>query len=265
MKVATQKIQSGDFSYFLREDGIKEIRQLKRSFNHMSRKLAQTQKRLINAEKEMIWKELSRILAHEIKNPLTPIRLSIERLEEKFVDDPVKFKEIFPEAAGIINQEISNLQELVASFSTFAKNINPESMRFNVMENLENLLQSYRHKYNIELEGDKNISIEFDPTHFYQIVTNILQNAIDAKPQDPKITIRVTSTDKCVYIGIKDNGPGIASDLIDKIFEPYFTKKKKGTGLGLALVRKLAQLNNSAVSVLSKQNEGAEFILKVEK
>ena len=264
VKKAAQEIQKGDFSYQLRENGIKEIRELKTSFNHMAKELAKTQTKLINAEKEMIWKELSRILAHEIKNPLTPIRLSIERLEEKYEEDEEKFKAIFPEAAKIINQEISNLMTLVSSFSTFAKSINPDPVQFNIIDNLQMILQSYAHKYNIKVSGDRKAEISFDQTHFYQIVTNILQNAIDAVPDNPVIAINVTTTDKASYVSIKDNGPGIAIDMIDKVFEPYFTKKKKGTGLGLALVKKLAQVNNSEISVNSESGDGAEFILKVE-
>lgn len=264
MQRATRKIQTGDFSYKLNENGIREIRELKKSFNHMSRELSKTQKKLINAEKEMIWKELSRILAHEIKNPLTPIRLTIERLEEKYELNQEKFKEIFPESAQIINQEISNLQSLVSSFSSFAKNINPEFRIFNPYEFIENILQSYNFSYNISLEGIKRCMIEFDQTHFYQIVTNILQNAIDVTPEDEKIKIRLITRDTELYIEIKDNGPGIASEYIEKIFEPYFTQKKKGTGLGLALVKKLAEVNHSDISLTTVLGSGSCFIIKTE-
>jgi len=115
---ATAKIRHGDFDVFLPETGLGELKQLKQSFNEMSRELDQTQNRLLQAEKEMIWKELSRILAHEIKNPLTPINLAVERLEEKYEIDRDKFIEIFPEASRMIKAEIQKLRHLVQSFSS---------------------------------------------------------------------------------------------------------------------------------------------------
>ncbi len=225
----------------------------------MSRELDSVQKKLLRAEKEMIWKELSRILAHEIKNPLTPIQLSIQRLEEKYELDPVKFNEIFPESVRIINQEINNLQKLARSFSSFAKNINPEFTRFDAVQIIKDILISYTHKYNISFECDKEITIEFDQTHFYQIITNILQNAIDASEEAGKMKLAINKENTGLLVSISDEGQGIPPENLQRIFEPYFTKKKKGTGLGLALVKKLVDVNNARIEVESKLNEGTTF------
>jgi two-component system, NtrC family, nitrogen regulation sensor histidine kinase NtrY len=259
LRRATSKIGKGDFSIQLPETGIKEIKDLKSSFNSMSRELDSVQKKLLRAEKEMIWKELSRILAHEIKNPLTPIQLSIQRLEEKYELDPVKFNEIFPESVRIINQEINNLQKLARSFSSFAKNINPEFTRFDAVQIIKDILISYTHKYNISFECDKEITIEFDQTHFYQIITNILQNAIDASEEAGKMKLAINKENTGLLVSISDEGQGIPPENLQRIFEPYFTKKKKGTGLGLALVKKLVDVNNARIEVESKLNEGTTF------
>jgi two-component system nitrogen regulation sensor histidine kinase NtrY len=262
LQKATGNIREGDFSVSLPETGLKEIRELKQSFNSMSRELSNTQRKLIQAEKDIIWKELSRILAHEIKNPLTPIQLSIQRLEEKYETDLNKFYEVFPESVRIINQEINNLKLLVSSFSNFAKNINPEFIEFDLNETLNEIINSYQHKFKIDISGE-NCNIFFDKTHFYQIITNLIQNAIDASDPTGAITIKIEQDNMNVSVRIADSGKGISKKDIDRIFEPYFTKKKKGTGLGLALVKKLVDVNNSKISVTSEENEGSCFVIMI--
>lgn len=262
---ATSKIRKGNFSIQVKERGFKELHGLQQSFNKMSSELKSIQARLLMAEKEMIWKELSRILAHEIKNPLTPIRLSVQRLEEHCETNPEKFLSIFPNAARIINQEIDNLQNLAQSFSSFAKNINPDFSEFKVLPEISKLIEPYQHKYKISFNCNKDAKIKFDQTHFYQIVTNILQNAIDASKSGDETSISCEIKESNIILKIKDNGAGIDPDDLEKIFQPYFTKKKKGTGLGLALVKKLTEVNNSEIRVASVLNKGSEFIITIPK
>ncbi len=262
LQKATRKIRDGDFSVYLPETGIKEIRELKHSFNSMSRELNSTQNKLLQAEKDTMWKELSRILAHEIKNPLTPIQLSIQRLEEKYELDVEKFYEVFPESVSIINQEINNLKLLARSFSNFAKNINPEISEFNPKTIIDEIMNSYQHKFKIGVSGE-NCTILFDRTHFYQIVTNLIQNAIDASKKEDNILINITQNELKTVISISDSGKGIKEEFRNKIFEPYFTNKKKGTGLGLALVKKLVDVNNAEIKVISEENVGSCFNIEI--
>jgi len=114
----------------------------------------------------------------------------------------------------------------------------------------------------LDLEPDHKIS--FDPTHFYQIITNILQNAMDASQPEQPISITLNHERGFVIICIKDSGTGIDPDDLHRIFEPYFSKKSKGTGLGLALVKKLCEINSAIPRVKSKPNEGSEFMLIIE-
>ncbi|MCD6180937.1 MAG: HAMP domain-containing histidine kinase [Candidatus Cloacimonetes bacterium] len=261
---ATAKIRQGDFSVNLPPGGIPEIRELKHSFNSMSGELNLVQKKLVEAEKQLIWKKLSRILAHEIKNPLTPIQLSVQRLEEKFELDREKFDEIFPQAIEIITQEVSNLKKLAASFSDFAKNINPTFSRFSARDALTEILRPYISHYPVTLDASTTCMISWDRTHFYQVITNLLQNAIDASGEYEPIEIVVTDHEEKVCIQIKDHGKGIDEQDMEKIFQPYFTKKKKGTGLGLALVQKLCEVNRTELRVESKIGQGSNFILTME-
>jgi two-component system nitrogen regulation sensor histidine kinase NtrY len=183
-------------------------------------------------------------------------------LEEKYELDQKKFFEVFPESVNIINQEINNLKLLARSFSNFAKNINPDFSEFNPKAIIDEILNSYQHDFKIEVSGE-NCIIIFDRTHFYQIITNLVQNAIDACDDDDKILIKVTKRSMKIIISISDSGKGIKQEDIEKIFEPYFTKKKKGTGLGLALVKKLVDVNNSEIIVTSKENKGSCFEIKI--
>ncbi len=264
LQAATTKIRNGDFSVFLPLTGIKEMRQLKQSFNDMSNELDSTQQKLLTAEKEMIWKELSRMLAHEIKNPLTPIRLSVQRMEEMFYEKNKRFDEIFPESVAIINQEVNNLMEIVQSFSGFAKISNPEYKTIEVAKEIRNIVQSYSHKYDIKLKLEEKCYVKFDQTHFYQVITNVLQNAIDASENGETINVEVSKCNNYVIILIADQGKGVKQEDVSRIFEPYFTRKMKGTGMGLAVVNKLCEINKAHIRFKSVVNEGSRFELIIE-
>ncbi|MCK9334839.1 MAG: HAMP domain-containing protein, partial [Candidatus Cloacimonetes bacterium] len=229
MKNATEQIRQGNFSVHLPESGIAEMRELKSSFNMMSRELEAVQTRLLVAEKEMIWKDLSRILAHEIKNPLTPIQLAIQRLEERLENDPERVQGILKESISIINQEIENLRLLAQDFSNYAKVNQPNLESFVPAQSIREILNSYVRDFEIELDLDEEIRINFDKTHFYQIFTNILQNAIDACEEARPISVRLYRERSFAVLSIKDQGKGIDQADLQRIFEPYFSRKNKGT------------------------------------
>jgi nitrogen fixation/metabolism regulation signal transduction histidine kinase len=259
LQIATRQIKEGNFQIQLPETGFTEIRELKHSFNSMSQELQATQNKLIEAEKDMIWKEFSRMLAHEIKNPLTPIQLSVQRLEDKYLTDRKKFEQIFPDAIKIVNQEVNNLYNLAKSISNFAKNISPEYKVFKPYEVIKDIISPYSHKYNIILEGCRNCQVRFDQMHFYQIVTNILQNAIDASSPADDINLNLVKDNNKLVLQIIDSGKGIAPAELKKIFEPYYSKKRKGIGLGLAFVKKLVEVNNANLKVESQLGIGTKF------
>ncbi len=264
LKNATDQIRLGNFSVHIPETGIHEMKQLKNSFNVMSRELENVQKRLLVAEKEMIWKDLSRILAHEIKNPLTPIQLAVQRLEERLATDPDSAPLILNDSLEIIKQEIENLRLLAQDFSNFAKISKAQKEAFDPAQSIFEICKSYTADYNLQLDLLPEQKISFDKTHFYQVITNILQNAIDAsEPQQP-IKVSLSRDKNYVVISIKDNGSGIEGDDLLRIFEPYFSRKSKGTGLGLALVKKLCEANSAIVRVKSKPGEGSEFTIIIE-
>ena len=227
----------------------------------MSRELETTQTRLLVAEKEMIWKDLSRILAHEIKNPLTPIQLVVQRLEERLESDCDTIRELLPESISIISQEVDNLQLLAQDFSNYAKVNQPNTEELNPALSVREIVKSYAQNYQINLDLSDTLKINFDKTHFYQVFTNILQNAIDASGADNTIDIRLYKELSYAVLSIKDQGRGIEAKDLPRIFEPYYSKKSKGTGLGLALVKRLCEANDAVIRVKSKPDEGSEFTL----
>lgn len=261
LKHATEQIRRGDFSVHLPATGIAEMRELKNSFNVMSRELENTQTRLLVAEKEMIWKDLSRILAHEIKNPLTPIQLVIQRLEERLESDCDQIRELLPESISIISQEVENLQLLAQDFSNYAKVNQPNTEELNPALSIREIIKSYAHDYQINLDLCETLRIRFDKTHFYQVITNILQNAIDASEANLPIEIRLYKERSYAVLSITDQGGGIEPKDLPRIFEPYYSRKSKGTGMGLALVKRLCEANGAIIRVKSKPDEGSEFTL----
>ena len=254
---AAKEISRGNFDIQLKESGTRELKDAQRSFNMMSAQLRKTQKQLLEAEKLSIWKQFSRMLAHEIKNPLTPIRLSLERLIDKKGSE--KFDQIFDRSMSIITQEVDHLQNLASNFSNFAKDVPVNTKRFNILEQIKRITRSYEDRVKIQITGE-NFNIEFDMMHFYQILTNVIQNAIDAAGQDEILEIQLDNSER--KLEIIDHGPGIEAEDIENIFEPYFTKKKKGIGLGLALVKKLTNINHAEISVKSDLDEGSKFIIQ---
>ncbi len=264
LKYATDRIRNGDFTVHIPETGIHEMRMLKNSFNLMSHELEAIQKKLLIAEKEMIWKDLSRILAHEIKNPLTPIQLTIQRLEARLSEDDADVQSILPESINIISQEVENLRLLAQDFSSFAKINQPIQSVFNPSDQIREICKSYLSTYTINLDMEENHLIRFDKTHFYQIITNIMQNAIDASDPASPIDLSLKHDKKYIIISIKDKGSGIEAEDMNRIFEPYFSRKSKGTGIGLALVKRLSEANGAVIRAKSKPGEGSEFILIIE-
>ena len=263
LQKATELIQKGFYDITLPENGIRELRDLKRSFNTMSKELINTQDKLVESEKQAIWKDLSRALAHEIKNPLTPIQLTLQRLEEKYTDKE-KFYDYFPQATEVIHNEIQNLLSISRNFSTFAKLVLPEKSVFSPQKILDSIIDSYSSDYIINKNYQSNKSVIFDQDHFYQIITNLLQNAIDASKRGTPIEVTIKEDHKLLIICIEDHGIGIAREDISRIYNPYFTKKPNGSGIGLALVKKFIEANGSTIFVNSQEGIGTKFRFSME-
>ena len=213
----------------------------------------------ILAEKHAAWSDIARKIAHEVKNPLTPIKLSAERIEKKyknkeFNNDDIKL------LTGTISRQVDDIGKLIDEFSSFARMPEAEMKLDNISKCLNEsfLLFSNSHrniKFNIILEK-KDIYIQFDKFQLSQCFNNLIKNAVEAveKIPNPSISINLKSIDHKIFIEVIDNGVGISKEMINKIFEPYFTTKSKGTGLGLSIVKKIIEDHNGKIRIEKNKN-----------
>ena len=208
----------------------------------------------ILAEKHAAWSDIARKIAHEVKNPLTPIKLSAERIEKKyknkeFNNDDIKL------LTGTISRQVDDIGKLIDEFSSFARMPEAEMKLDNISKCLnESFLlfsNSQRNiKFNIILEK-KDVYFQFDKFQLSQCFNNLIKNAVEAveKIPNPSISINLKSIDQKIFIEVIDNGIGISKEMINKIFEPYFTTKSKGTGLGLSIVKKIIEDHNGKIRI----------------
>ena len=228
----------------------------------MANELLSNRERLIQAEKDAAWRDMARILAHEIKNPLTPMRLSLERLEMKYAMKSKDIDNVFANVTKVIHEEIDNLQDFASEFSNFAKLPEAVMKHYDVNSQIADICSPYQNEIEINLKMDGALPEIFaDRVQFKQVFENLIQNSINASTSDCKIDIKTDQNGNNISINIRDYGKGIEENDIKEIFKPYFTKSRGGTGLGLAIVRRIVENHNGTISVKSELNKGTTFIL----
>ncbi|MBA4249491.1 MAG: hypothetical protein C0432_01825 [Candidatus Puniceispirillum sp.] len=257
---ASELVSSGDLSVRINASESKnEIDDLCRTFNKMIIQLFQQKQDLIISEKKATWSDVARKIAHEIKNPLTPIQLSAERLKRKYLHQIEKDPTTFEMCIDTIIRQVSNIGNLVTEFSNFARMPEPKFERVNIVDLISEaiLIQKQSRKdviYSLIPEG-KNFIAFVDPYQMIQVLTNLLLNATHAieenilQEQQPQITIKVISYRDRINIQVDDNGPGFLVDDVNKLLEPYFTTRQNGTGLGLSIVYKIVSDHAGKISL----------------
>ena len=265
LQSATQKLSRGNLSIQIPESKYSPLNELILSFNSMVNELDQTRSKLIASEKDIVWREMARAMAHEIKNPLTPLQLTSERLEMKYLQSHDDALEILPRSLEIIKEEISNLKRLTVEFTKFARLPKAEPEEFKLSECISDIIKSYENDAVIQFKSDYLQEIIYaDKFQLRQVLVNIIQNGIQACDGNPEINIYIKENENdFVSINVSDNGKGIPEKEISMIFEPYFSKRKKGTGLGLAIVKKIIEQHGGSISVDSTVNVGSTFNIKL--
>jgi nitrogen fixation/metabolism regulation signal transduction histidine kinase len=277
---ATRKVATGDFSVHITAKKNDELGLLIHSFNTMVRDLEKTRKALIEAETRSIQQRMAEQLAHEIKNPLTPIKLSAERVLRRWQNNPENTGEIVASSMLSIIQETERLSTMLSEFRTLFRPIEPSVSNTAVSAVIDPLIASYRFSYpaiTFTVNAlDLTAAVKIDECRFTQIITNLVVNSIDAvnamdaadaiHPSDVKrIEIQTDTIKKqgAVFcrISITDTGRGIPSDIREKIFIPYVTTKKEGTGLGLPIVERIISDHGGAIWFNSHVNLGTTFFV----
>jgi len=257
---ATLQLGQGDLSVQIRESKFSPLNDLIISFNNMSQELQSNRKKIIQAEKDAAWRDMARVLAHEIKNPLTPMRLSLERLESKYALKSKDLDKVFSSVTKVIHEEIDNLQTFASEFSKFARLPEAVMKHYNVNEQLKEICTPYQTELKIDLQLDNTLpSIFADKILVKQVLENIIQNSINAAKDDFIIKINTSHSNSNILIKIIDNGFGIEQNDIKEIFKPYFTKSQGGTGLGLAIVKRIIENHGGTIDVDSRINVGTTF------
>ncbi len=249
----------------------KELELLNKNFNLMIERLKSQQDKLLISERHEAWENVARKLAHEIKNPLTPIQLVIDRLNNKFsnlLND--NDKSSFNENLNVVNKQIKQIENLINEFSDFARMPKPTFKKHNIINIIKEnilLMNQLDNSVNIKLNTFKpNINIECDQEQLNRIFTNLLKNSIESLNEkfsknpnfQKKISIEIMIKDDYIQIIIIDNGIGFSAIKLDDLLKPYYTTKKNGTGLGLPIVNKIINDHNGTLT-LFENKQGAEI------
>ena len=245
-----------------------EIGGLVTEYNKMLNKLEGSAAQLAKSEREGAWREMARQVAHEIKNPLTPMKLSIQYLQKAIDNNSPNVKEMTSGVAKTLVEQIDHLSKIAADFSQFANIGNPRSEVFDVHEMLHSLASLYMATENLEFEWHpvpQRVILFADKTQLNRLFTNLLQNAVEASDnkEHKKIVMSEELQDGFIIIKIADNGDGIPTQVQEKIFTPNFTTKTSGTGLGLAMSRNIVEQAKGELWFETKEHEGSVFFVKI--
>lgn len=243
-----------------------EIGKLENAFDKMTADLKQKRDELIKIEKEIAWREMAKQVAHEIKNPLTPIKLSIQQLYKAYKDGAKNFDEIFKQAYEMISEQIETLNRIASEFSNFARMPERRLEICSVNTLIDEAIQLFAQYQGISFIKNycsQDLHVIADRDELRRAIVNIIRNSVQAIGNNGRIEVTTQQQDERVIISIEDNGAGIPDDVAKRIFEPNFSTKSDGMGLGLAIVKKTIEDLNGEISFTTKVGEGTKFIIKL--
>ncbi|TJY34855.1 GHKL domain-containing protein [Pontimicrobium aquaticum] len=238
-----------------------EVSALVKSYNSMIDELEESAVKLATSEREQAWREMAKQVAHEIKNPLTPMRLSVQSFQRKFDPKDPNISQKVEEYSKTLIQQIDTMSSIASAFSNFAKMPAQKSEQLNVVKVVELALDIFAENYITFIPESSEIIATFDRTQLIRVVTNLVKNAIQAIPntKTPKIIVKVFSEENNVILTVEDNGNGVSDENKSKIFEPKFTTKSSGMGLGLAMIKNIIETYNGNITFASTENKGTTF------
>jgi signal transduction histidine kinase len=265
LREAAARVAGGDLGARVQPVGSGELRELVLAFNAMTEELASGRARLAQAERVAAWREVARRLAHEIKNPLTPIAMSVETLRDAHAAGRKDFAEIFDEGTQAIGEEVRRLKRIVEEFSRFARLPAPERTPVLPDELVGAVLALFPAApagivFRRELPPGLP-PVWADRDQALQVLLNLVRNALDAMQGRGAVVLSGRAEGDEVALSVTDTGPGIAAEDLPHLFEPYFTRKEGGTGLGLAIAQRIAEEHGGRLEVTSAPGAGATFTL----
>ncbi len=262
---AAERVAKGDLSGRIERRSGGRADQTFATFDRMTAELKEMRVRLAEAERAAAWQDMARRIAHEIKNPLAPIRTAIETLRKAEERKLPAFAEIFDESTRAILEEVRRLERIVREFSEFARLPRARPGAFELSALVADTIALYQPEgIRVELVGDP-VEVRADREQITQVIVNLLQNACDAARAhpEPRVELRVEADARSARLHVDDNGPGLPAGARERVFEPYYTTKPHGTGLGLAIVRRIALDHEGGVEVGESPLGGARFTLRL--
>lgn len=269
LSVGLRRVATGELDGGIRIDSQDEVGDLANAYNVMIYRLKDLQKELADAERQAAWTEMARQVAHEIKNPLTPMKLSLQHMM-RLVGDHQKNSEevekaVFRITEGVIAQ-IETLSTIAGDFSKFAKPNTDDIEHISVHELLMQVGELYRHDRRLNLVYDfveRDLFVKASVDDLKRVFINLIKNSDEAMPEGGVLMLRTYEFKSRVYIEVVDNGDGIPVEVQDKIFIPNFSTKTSGTGLGLAICKKIIQNHGGDISFASVSNAGTTFTISL--
>jgi two-component system nitrogen regulation sensor histidine kinase NtrY len=274
-----RRVAAGDLAAKVEVESHDELGELAASFNRMTEDLLREKDRAVQAERVAAWRELARRLAHELKNPLFPLQVTVENLLRAKEKSPEIFEEVFRESTATLLAEINNLKTIVGRFSEFSRMPQPQRRATQVNDVLRSVLRVFQ----AQLQANSRIAvrtelgelpeISADPDLLHRAFSNLILNAIDALAQGGDLTVRTGAlgndgtgsaeqVDR-VSISVSDTGSGLTPEECARLFTPYYTTKQHGTGLGLAIVQSVVSDHGGKISVESTKERGTTFRIEL--
>lgn len=240
-----------------------ELNALARAYNRMILQIQDQKERLRFKASEEAWREMAKQVAHEVKNPLTPMKLTIQNFERKFDPQDPNVTERVKQMSKTMVDQIDVIATVASAFSEFAKLPEKNNEVINLNNEIEDILRVFNDDQIFVHANKSNIMITIDRVFLSRIITNLVTNAKQAKSDDRDLLVNVDieQHQRRVMISVQDNGVGIPEDMYERIFEPNFTSKNSGMGLGLSMVRKMIEDYKGEISVKSKVGKGSTFII----
>ena len=269
---AAREVAAGRWETQVEVTSRDDVGELAENFNRMTRELVAQRDRALQAERVAAWRELARRLAHELKNPLFPLQITIENLKRAREQSPEQFDEVFRESTQTLLAELGNLKEIVGRFSDFSKMPQPHFQPVDVNELVRRAVKIFEPQWSaagrppitgrMEL-NDALPQIAADPELLHRALSNLILNAMDAMPQGGTLTVRTGARDRSVLIEVSDTGSGLTKEECERLFTPYYTSKQHGTGLGLAIVQSVVTDHKGRIAVESAPGKGSTFRIEL--
>ena len=259
------KVAAGNWDTTVEVSAGDEIGQLARAFNRMTQELVSQRERLVQAERVAAWRELARRLAHELKNPLFPLQITVENLQRARAQHPEQFDEVFRESTATLIAQLASLKQIVASFSDFARMPAPRMQPVNLNQMAGEALKLFQPQLaQAGVTGSADLDphlppVAADPEQMERVLRNLILNAIDAMPQGGALTLTTRAREGGVELEVSDTGQGLTPEECARLFTPYYTTKTHGTGLGLAIVQSVISDHHGRIAVESQPGKGTTF------